>query len=59
MGQVALAWLIGHSNVVAIPGARTVEQLESNVLAADLELSPDERRMLTEAARRLEQARGR
>jgi aryl-alcohol dehydrogenase-like predicted oxidoreductase len=59
MGQVALAWLISHPNVVAIPGARTVEQLESNVLAANLELRPDERTMLTEAARRLEQARGR
>jgi aryl-alcohol dehydrogenase-like predicted oxidoreductase len=59
MGQVALAWLIGQPNVVAIPGARTVEQLESNVLAAELELRPEERAMLTEAAHRLETARGR
>ena len=28
MAQVALAWLIAQPNVVAIPGARTVEQLE-------------------------------
>ncbi len=38
-GQVALAWLIAHGNVVAIPGASSVAQLEENVAAADLELS--------------------
>lgn len=50
MAQVALAWLISHPNVVAIPGARTLEQLESNALAADLELRPDELTRLTAAA---------
>ncbi len=48
--QVALAWLVGHGNVVAIPGARTVAQLEENVAAADLELTPDEHARLTQAA---------
>jgi aryl-alcohol dehydrogenase-like predicted oxidoreductase len=48
--QVALAWVIGHPNTVAIPGARTVEQLEQNAAAADLELSADERARLTEAS---------
>jgi aryl-alcohol dehydrogenase-like predicted oxidoreductase len=50
--QVALAWLIRHPNVVVIPGARSVEQLEQNVNAADLELTDDEYRALTEASDR-------
>ena len=40
--QVALAWVISHDNVIAIPGASSVEQLEANVAAADLELTVDE-----------------
>ena len=39
--QVALAWLISLPGVVAIPGASSVEQLEFNVAAADLELTPN------------------
>jgi aryl-alcohol dehydrogenase-like predicted oxidoreductase len=54
--QVALAWLIGHGNVVAIPGARTVAQLEENVAAAELELSGDEMARLTAEAVRFELA---
>ena len=37
--QVALAWLISLPGVVAIPGASSVEQLEFNVAAADIELT--------------------
>jgi aryl-alcohol dehydrogenase-like predicted oxidoreductase len=48
--QVALAWVISHDNVVAIPGASKVSQLESNAAAADLELAPDEVGRLTEAS---------
>src|ERR1700757_1931799 len=48
--QVALAWLISLPNVVAIPGASSVEQLEFNVAAADIELSEDPRAALTDAA---------
>ena len=40
--QVALAWLVLQPNVAAIPGASSIEQLEQNVAAADLELSSDE-----------------
>lgn len=40
--QVALAWLVRQPNVVVIPGASSVEQLESNVAAADLELTDGE-----------------
>ena len=47
--QVALAWLLQDPQVIVIPGARSVAQLEANVAAADLELS-------TEEAQRIEQA---
>ena len=40
--QVALAWLLTKPNVVAIPGASSIEQLERNVAAADLDLTEDE-----------------
>jgi aryl-alcohol dehydrogenase-like predicted oxidoreductase len=49
--QVALAWLLSLPNVVAIPGASSVEQLEFNVAAADIELSADSCEALTAAAR--------
>jgi aryl-alcohol dehydrogenase-like predicted oxidoreductase len=49
--QVALAWLISLPNVVAIPGASSVEQLEFNVAAADIALSAQSRDALTAAAR--------
>lgn len=49
--QVALAWLIALPGVVAIPGASSVEQLEFNVAAADIELSEQARDSLTAAAR--------
>jgi aryl-alcohol dehydrogenase-like predicted oxidoreductase len=50
MAQVALSWLVSHPNVIAIPGARTLEQLEANVAAAELELAASERDALSEAA---------
>jgi aryl-alcohol dehydrogenase-like predicted oxidoreductase len=49
--QIALAWLLGFPRVVVIPGASSVEQLESNVAAADLELDAASQGALTEAAR--------
>ena len=49
--QVALAWLISQPQVVVIPGASSVEQLESNVAAAELELTDGELTALTGAAR--------
>jgi aryl-alcohol dehydrogenase-like predicted oxidoreductase len=48
--QVALAWLISLPGVVAIPGASSVEQLEFNAAAADIELRAESRDALTEAA---------
>lgn len=49
--QVALAWLISLPGVVAIPGASSVEQLEFNVAAAEVELPAESRDALTDAAR--------
>jgi aryl-alcohol dehydrogenase-like predicted oxidoreductase len=49
--QVALAWLVEQPQVVVIPGASSVEQLESNAAAAELDLAPDELAALTAAAR--------
>jgi aryl-alcohol dehydrogenase-like predicted oxidoreductase len=40
--QVALAYVIAQPRTVAIPGAKSIAQLESNVAAADLELTPAE-----------------
>lgn len=48
--QIALAWVVRHPNVVAIPGASSVAQLESNVAAADITLADDEYAALTTAA---------
>ena len=48
--QIALAWVIHRPAVVAIPGASSVEQLESNVAAADIDLTEEEYQVLHAAA---------
>ena len=48
--QIALAWVIHHPAVVAIPGASNVGQLESNVAAADIDLTEEEYQALHAAA---------
>jgi aryl-alcohol dehydrogenase-like predicted oxidoreductase len=50
MSQVALAYVVHHPYVVAIPGASSEEQVEANAAAADLELAPDEYEALRRAA---------
>ncbi len=51
MPQVALAWLVDRPGVSSvILGARTNEQLEDNLGAADLRLEPDELALLDEAS---------
>jgi pyridoxine 4-dehydrogenase len=51
-GQVALAWLLGRSPVMLpIPGTSTVEHLEENVAAADVDLSGAEMDRLAAASR--------
>jgi aryl-alcohol dehydrogenase-like predicted oxidoreductase len=48
--QVALAWVIRRPNVMAIPGASSVAQLESNAEAADLDLTDEEDARLRSAS---------
>jgi aryl-alcohol dehydrogenase-like predicted oxidoreductase len=48
--QIALAWTIRRPMVAAIPGASSVEQLESNVAAADIQLADDEYQALQSAS---------
>lgn len=51
MAQVALAWLIDRPAVTSvILGARTVEQLEDNLAAADLHLTEEELSRLDKAS---------
>jgi len=56
--QIALAWVIRHPAVAAIPGASSVEQLESNVAAAEIELTDDQYQALTGASDRFHPVTG-
>ena len=48
--QIALAWLIRRPNVVVIPGASSVVQVDANAAAADIELTDDEDASIVAAA---------
>jgi aryl-alcohol dehydrogenase-like predicted oxidoreductase len=51
LGQVAIAWLLGRPAVSSvILGARTLDQLNDNLAAADQTLSEDETRLLDEVS---------
>ncbi len=56
--QIALAWVIHHPAVAAIPGASSVEQMESNAAAAEIELTDDEYQALKAVAARFQPIRG-
>ena len=56
--QAALAWAIRSPAVVAIPGASSVEQLERNAAAADVDLTDDEYRALSAASDRFRPVSG-
>jgi aryl-alcohol dehydrogenase-like predicted oxidoreductase len=56
--QIALAWVIRRPGVVAIPGASSVGQLESNVAAAGIDLAEDEYQALGAAADRFRPVTG-
>ena len=56
--QIALAWVIHHPAVVAIPGASSVGQVESNAAAADIDLTEDEYQALHAAAVRFRPVTG-
>ncbi|HVL85026.1 MAG TPA: aldo/keto reductase [Pseudonocardia sp.] len=51
--QIALAWVVHHPGVVAVPGASSVEQVEQNAAAADIRLTDTEHAALTAAAEAL------
>jgi aryl-alcohol dehydrogenase-like predicted oxidoreductase len=57
--QIALAWVIRHPAVTAIPGASSIEQLESNVAAAGIDLSDGEYEALRAASDRFRPVTGR
>jgi aryl-alcohol dehydrogenase-like predicted oxidoreductase len=50
--QIALAWVIHHPAVAAIPGASSVEQVESNAAAAEIKLTEDQYQALQAASAR-------
>jgi len=54
--QIALAWVIHHPAVVAIPGASSVGQMESNAAAADIALTRDQYQALQAASARFRPA---
>jgi aryl-alcohol dehydrogenase-like predicted oxidoreductase len=56
--QIALAWVIRRPNVVAIPGASSVAQLEQNAAAAGLDLDDGEDAQLTAASDAFRPVRG-
>ena len=56
--QIALAWVIHHPAVVAIPGASSVEQMESNAAAADIRLTDDQYQALQAASARFHPVTG-
>jgi aryl-alcohol dehydrogenase-like predicted oxidoreductase len=56
--QIALAWVIRHPAVAAIPGASSVEQLEHNAAAADIDLTEDQYQALAAAADRFRPVTG-
>ena len=52
VARVALAWLLAQEAVTSvIVGAKTTEQLEDNLAASDLTLTPDDLKALDEASR--------
>jgi len=57
--QIALAWVLRSPAVVAIPGASSVSQLESNVAAAEIDLAEDEFQALRAASDRFTPVTGR
>jgi aryl-alcohol dehydrogenase-like predicted oxidoreductase len=54
MSQVALAWLTRKRIVFAIPGAKSIAQLEENVGAADVQLSSSENQRIDAASASVE-----
>jgi len=47
--QIAIAWLINHKNVIAIPKAFKIEHVEANAKAAEIILSENELKLIESA----------
>jgi len=47
--QIAIAWLINHKNVIAIPKAFKIEHVEDNAKAAEIILSENELKLIENA----------
>jgi diketogulonate reductase-like aldo/keto reductase len=47
--QIAIAWVINFKNVFTIPKAFKTEHVEANAAAADIQLSEEEMRALTQS----------
>jgi diketogulonate reductase-like aldo/keto reductase len=45
--QIALAWLINHKNIIAIPKTFSIEHVKQNADAGDIQLTEDEIRQLS------------
>jgi aryl-alcohol dehydrogenase-like predicted oxidoreductase len=56
--QIALAYVVHHPQVVAIPGASSVEQVDANAAAGDIVLADDEYEALSSAARSFQPVTG-
>ena len=56
--QIALAYVVHRPEVVAIPGASSVEQVEANAAAGDVVLADDEYQALADAASKFKPVMG-
>ena len=54
--QIALSWLIRDPYVIAIPGAKSIEQVEANAAAADIAISDAEWEQLRDVAQAFQRA---
>ena len=53
--QIALAWLLAQKPwIVPIPGTTKLHRLEENIDAVSVELTPDDRREIEDAAAKIE-----
>lgn len=52
--QISLAWLLRHDNVIVIPGAKSIAQIEANARAADIVLTEGEIELLTQISDSIE-----
>ena len=49
--QLAIAWLLAQGkDIVPIPGSKSIQHLEENLAAADIDISPDDMRRIDEVA---------